>query len=221
MSDHETVAERRDVFHGQASLAKPPNSDDFTLRVADPALRFGLRMDATAAVAAAQPAGFDLSQPINSLRQSAVDGGANGVKRRLSARLGPDEWLLIADTGSDTAEALMARIAAEMGEAAHTLVDVSHRNLAIELTGSAAADVLNTGCPLDLGDQAFPVGTATRTLFAKAEIILCRCPDIEREDIEREDREQQPLYRVECWRSFGRYMHAYLQESAELIGARV
>ena len=207
MSDHEMIAERRDVFHAVDNLTKPSNNESRAISVAAPALRFGLRMDATAAAAAGKPAGFDLSQSINSLRQSVADAASG----RLSARLGPDEWLLIAETGADAAEALMAGLTADLGDVAHTLVDVSHRNLAIELTGSAAADVLNTGCPLDLGDQAFPVGTATRTLFAKAEIILCRCENVG----------QQPLYRVECWRSFGRYMHAYLQESAELIGARV
>ena len=212
MSDHEMIAERRDVFHAVDNLTKLSNNDGCAISIAAPALGFGLRMDAIAAAAAGKPAGFDLSQPINQLRQSVADGASG----RLSARLGPDEWLLISDADSDTAEALMTGLTADMGDAAHTLVDVSHRNLAIELTGSAAADVLNTGCPLDLGDQAFPVGTATRTLFAKAEIILCRGPDIEGENVG-----QQPLYRVECWRSFGRYMHAYLQESAELIGARV
>ena len=49
-------------------------------------------------------------------------------------------------------------------------------------------------------DAAFPVGAGTRTLLAKAEILLVRtAPD---------------RYRVECWRSFATYVHGFLQEAA-------
>ena len=57
---------------------------------------------------------------------------------------------------------------------AHSLVDVSHRQIGLVVSGPAAARALNAGCPLDLGLKAFPVGFATRTLFDKAEIVLWR-----------------------------------------------
>lgn len=201
MSDLASLAERRGVLVGAGQPVSAATSGNFTIHVADTAVRFSLRMDPEGAANLESVAGFDVSQLINQLSQSKAG--------RQSVRLGPDEWLLIATNGSERPHELAATLAADLGEKSHTLVDVSHRNMAFELSSALAADVLNTGCPLDLSEQAFPAGTATRTLFAKAEIILCRCPD----------QNQQPVYRVECWRSFGRYLSEYLQESAELIGA--
>lgn len=118
---------------------------------------------------------------------------------RFSARLGPNEWLLGA--GEADLEALEAEIEAALGDRFHSVVDVSHRNVGVEISGPNAAAALNAGCPLDLGDAAFPAGSATRTLLGKAEIVLLR-PTAE------------PLYRVECWRSFAPYVHAFLVEAA-------
>jgi sarcosine oxidase subunit gamma len=53
-------------------------------------------------------------------------------------------------------------------------VDISHRNVALELSGTHAAWLLNSLCPLELTLEAFPVDTVTRTLFSKAEIVLWR-----------------------------------------------
>lgn len=117
---------------------------------------------------------------------------------RFSARLGPDEWLLGAPEADleaiegDVADALQGRF--------YSLVDVSHRNVALEIAGPDAAAALNAGCPLDLSDAAFPAGSATRTLLGKAEIVLMRPTS-------------QPLYRVECWRSFAAYVHGFLIEA--------
>lgn len=115
---------------------------------------------------------------------------------RLALWLGPDEWLLIAP-GEDAAT-VAAGIAATVGAAPHALVDVSHRQLAIGLSGPAAADVLAAGCPLDLDIGVFPVGAATRTIFAKTEIILARIAPTS--------------FRIEVWRSFSRYLWSYLDK---------
>ncbi len=59
---------------------------------------------------------------------------------------------------------------------------------------------MNGACPLDLSLDRFPVDMCTRTVFAKAEIVLWRTD------------EQQ--FRVEVWRSFAPYTAALLQEIA-------
>ena len=215
MSNHDAMVQRRDVFHGQAGPGKTFPGEGFAMRLVPPAMRFSLRMDATLAGAAGRPGGFDLSQPINALRETETAQGGS----HLSARLGPDEWLLIADDTDDGANPLGESLASDLSATAHTLVDVSHRNIAIELTGDGAADVLNTGCPLDLGDHAFPVGTATRTLFNKAEIVLLRTTADRLEPV-RDGTPRGPIWRVECWRSFGRYLYGHLNEAAQLIGVR-
>lgn len=147
-------------------------------------------MNPSAVAAHRDSAGFPLDLPIN--RCSTVDG-------RLWSRLGPNEWLLLApETDSG---ALESAIAPALGDGFFSLVDVSHRNAAISVEGPRSLEVLNGGCPLDLGDAAFPPGAATRTLFGNAEIVLLR-PTAER------------FYRVECGRSFAPYVHGLLQDIA-------
>jgi sarcosine oxidase subunit gamma len=115
---------------------------------------------------------------------------------RISARLGPDEWLLLGDSdGSSLARELHVALAGDN----FSLVDIGHRNVAIAVAGGHAREVINGDCPLDLDDEAFPPGSATRTLLGKAEIILLR-PGAE------------ASYRLECWRSFAPYVLALLKE---------
>ncbi|MDE1570617.1 sarcosine oxidase subunit gamma [Aquabacter sp. P-9] len=154
-----------------------------------PAARYVLRLDPTRAASIGSAGGFDLSGPINSCR--STDTG-------LAARLGPDEWLLIA---RDADEAAGRAVAGALAGTHHSLVEAGHRNVGIAVAGAQAATVLNAGCALDLSDAAFPAGSATRTLLGKAEIVLLR-PGTEH------------IYRVECWRSFATYVHGFLTEAA-------
>lgn len=200
MSDGKVMAERRHVFHGRGDAAGQfGDADDtqFAMRLVPPARRWSVRGELFGQTVA----GFDLTQPINELRTATNDNGT-----RTSMRLGPDEWLLIGDENGDATETALTGHSSEI---VYTVVDISHRQIALEVTGAQAADVLNTGCPLDLSDKAFLVGTATRTLFAKVEIVLSRHETVD----------NRPVYRLECWRSFGRYLQAHLADSAVLIGA--
>lgn len=118
---------------------------------------------------------------------------------RTVARLGPDEWLVLC---SETdAEGLTAKFEAALRGTIFALTDISHRNVGIAVAGLNAREVINCGCPLDLSDARFPPGSATRTLLGKAEIVLLR------QGIE-------AAYRIECWRSFAPYVHAFLKDGA-------
>lgn len=86
--------------------------------------------------------------------------------------LGPDEWLLLAEAGAGAA--LEARVGEAAAGRAYGLVNVSHREVAMQIAGADVANVLNGGVPLDLSEKAFPVGMCTRTVCGKAEIILWR-----------------------------------------------
>lgn len=162
----------------------------FFMRPVGPQARFTLRLDADDAAHATPIGGFLFAQPINHV---AVAGD------RKAARLGPDEWLLLAPPAE--AAAVQSEIAAALAGRHYALVDIGHRNVGIELGGPAAAAVLNAGCPLDL--DRFAPGSATRTLLGKVEIVLLRL-----------DADGELLYHVECWRSFGRHVQAYLAEAA-------
>lgn len=112
---------------------------------------------------------------------------------RAALWLGPDEWLLLA-TEVD-GPVLAASIS---GEAA-PLVDIGHRQVGLVVAGPRADALLNAGCPLDLDIAAFPVGMCTRTILAKAEIVLWRTAD--------------DAFRIEVARSFAPYVAALLAEA--------
>lgn len=130
------------------------------------------------------------------LPESACRAASQG--ERAALWLGPDEWLLIApeDSGAETAGALAAALA----QLPHSLVDVSHRQIALELSGPRAGLLLAAGCPLDLEANAFPVGMCTRTVLGKTEIVLWRTA--------------LDTFRIEIWRSFAPYLSAFLEEAA-------
>lgn len=112
--------------------------------------------------------------------------------------LGPDEWLLLAPDGD--APRIMDGIEAALTGAPASLVDISDRQVAYAVTGPRAADVINAFNPLDLHPAAFPVGMVTRTVFAKAEIVLWRTGE--------------DAFRIEVWRSFAPYVEGLLREAA-------
>ena len=121
--------------------------------------------------------------------QAAVAG------TRASLWLGPDEWLLLTDDGSQSViEGAFASLSSQLR---FSLVDVSHRFSGVTLSGSAAADALSVGCPLDLHDSVFTVSSCTRTLFGKCEIILWRA--------------STNTFRLEFGRSYADYVWRLLQ----------
>ena len=116
--------------------------------------------------------------------------------------LGPDEWLLIAEAEMESL--LPAGINEALGGEPASVVDISDRQVAMEVEGSAAAEILNAFNALDLDESAFPVGMCTRTLFGKAEIILWRtAPE---------------AFRIEVWRSFAPYVLGCLAEARREYG---
>jgi sarcosine oxidase, subunit gamma len=105
----------------------------------------------------------------------------------------------VATDESQAAEAAGA-LELALADLPHALVDISHRQFALEVSGPHAATNLSGGCPLDLDLSEFPVGMCTRTVFAKADIVLWRT--------------QQDVFHVEVWRSFAAYVTGLLREIA-------
>ncbi len=120
-----------------------------------------------------------------------TSSSANGMD---ALWLGPDEWLLIGPEGTD-----FITLGAGSG-VVHSMVDISHRNVAFLVSGVGAADAINAGCPQDLSLGSFAVGACSRTVFGKIEIILYRMA--------------KDSFRVECWRSFSDYCFGMLSEGA-------
>jgi sarcosine oxidase, subunit gamma len=152
--------------------------------------RYCLRIDPAFVVELNAVAGFTTNIPIN----RAVAAG-----EWISARLGPDEWMLLSADGAGAA--IEQKIEAALAGHFFSLVDVSHRDLAITIGGRYARDVINGGCPLDLDDAIFPAGSASRTVLGKAEIVLLRLG-------------AEHEYRIELGRSFASYVQTFLNEIA-------
>lgn len=159
--------------------------EGISLSVAEPASRLSLRVPQGSVPALSKALGLDL--PVR-------PKGTAVAEKRAALWLGPDEWLVIDESGTD--------LAALRGEvtALHSAVDVSHRNVGLLLSGARAADVLNAGCPLNLSLESFPVGAASRTIFGKVEIVLWR--------------RAAEAFHIECWRSFGPYAFSFLEKAA-------
>jgi sarcosine oxidase subunit gamma len=151
-------------------------ADGVTLALAPAAPRFSLRGAAS-----------DLSRvtPVplpTRIGDVAEQGGA------LAVMLGPDEWLLIGEVGSDSAGAPIG------------IVEVNDRQIGIDVGGSLAAKLLMSGCPLDL--ERIAVGRGTRTIYETVEIIVIkRAPD---------------AFRVEVWCSFAPWLWQALVEAARI-----
>ncbi|MGO9950054.1 MAG: sarcosine oxidase subunit gamma, partial [Steroidobacteraceae bacterium] len=101
---------------------------------------------------------------------------------------------------ASAAAGLATAIAQALGGLPHSLVDISHRQIALALSGPHAADILSGACPLDLGIAQFPVGACTRTVFAKADVVLWRTAF--------------DTFQLEVARSFGSYVSDLLREIA-------
>ena len=184
MVDLAPLPARVDAFGALPALA---HGSRFAVTPVGPVTRFVFR-GREAAIDAAATA-FGVALPRDACR-------AAEAAERAALWLGPDEWLLLAPDGEGEAiTAAFREIAAP-----HSLVDVSHRNTGATLSGSEVTTVIAGGCPLDLHLAAFPVGMCTRTLHAKAEIVLWR------RAVDR--------FRLECGRSFAPYVHGVLADAA-------
>lgn len=98
--------------------------------------------------------------------------------------LGPDEWLIHCPA-SERSEVALAS-AALYESIPHSLVDVSYREIGLSISGREAAELIGMSCPRDLDSIA--VGTARRTIFDSAQVILVH-PSVE-------------TFEMYVWRSF-------------------
>lgn len=175
----------------------PKSARGFRLELASVLNRWSVRVQP--AEHAAVETLFGLVLPTEKLRAAE---SANGS----ALWLGPDEWLVLMPR--QPGEAFRQRYASiDPHNTPHcSIVDVTHRNVGIRLSGAGAQSILNAGCPLDLSRLALPPGGCSRTLFGKAEIVLWR---------HAESYLEAPAdYQIECWRSFLPYVWNKFQSAA-------
>jgi sarcosine oxidase, subunit gamma len=146
--------------------ATPFVADGLTISLAPPMARYSLRARQAQA----------LETLLNVKVPKKIGATAGGI-----ACLGPDEWLLRAKAGTRP----------PMGEGLPVaVIDISDRAVCMVIEGPRSAEILMSGCPLDL--DSFAVGRATRTIYETVEIILIR--------------EANDRFHVEVWRSFASWL---------------
>jgi sarcosine oxidase, subunit gamma len=149
--------------------------DAVAVTVLPPVARLNLRLR-PADIATASKA-FGLRLPIKIAQGATING-------RAAYCLGPDEWLLHAN---ESEQAVIVAAFNELREKTpHSLTVISDREITIAIIGPRAAELLSVACSLDLSRMA--VGTAKRTLFDTAQVVLIR--------------DGADAFRIEVWRSF-------------------
>ncbi|SNR91012.1 sarcosine oxidase subunit gamma [Blastococcus mobilis] len=83
--------------------------------------------------------------------------------------LGPDEWLVISGTEAAT---LVAELRDALAGDRGAVVDVSANRTTLELSGPAARETLEKGCPADLHPRSFGPGTAVATTLGLVPVLL-------------------------------------------------
>lgn len=170
-------------------------SGTVTAKVMEEKVRLSLRVKPKDRMAIAKVIGLTLPTKI----------GATSVKNgAMVACLGPDEWIIVAEKAKHST--LYEKLLKLSSEFVISVTDVSHRNVALTLAGTAAAETVNVGCPLDLALKAFPIGKCTRTVFENAPILLYRNAEND--------------FTMEFWRSFAPYVLGLATAHANAIKNR-
>ncbi|MDQ1901542.1 sarcosine oxidase subunit gamma family protein [Paracoccus sp. WLY502] len=155
-----------------------------------PAPRMSLRVKPAHRATLGQALGLDLPTRVGA---RVAAGGTEALC------LGPDEWLIVAPEGTD----LAAPARAVYADAPHSLVDISDREITLRLTGPAVLDLLAACCPRNVA--AMPVGSAARTVFDSATVILWRDGPTD--------------FRMDIWRSFAPHVGSLLSQVRQEIAA--
>ena len=114
-------------------------------------------------------------------------GDVSGHAAGMAIMLGPDEWLLISAITGDSAGQPVS------------ITEITERQIGITLEGPRAAEILMSGCPLDLERMAVERGT--RTIYETVEIVVMK-----------RGAEQ---FHIEVWRSFAPWLWAALVAVAQ------
>ena len=130
------------------------------------------------------PANLEVASVAFGLPLPANIGQGMAKNGRAAWCLGPDEWLLHAPEAEQAA--IVADFAKARAMTPHSLTVISDREATIAIIGPRAQELLSVACPLDL--SCMVPGTAKRTLFDSAQVVLIRDAD--------------DAFRIEVWRSF-------------------
>lgn len=171
------------LFNQGLELPEILSGDDIHVTLAPERARYNVRVKKAELAAVKKDSGLTLPAKV---------GGASDKGDILSICLGPDEWFVSAPAAKALSKTMDKVSKTHMMSA----VDISHRNVALLLSGPGALTALRAGIASDVDEAAFPVGSAMRTMFESAPVLIYRLGPSE--------------FHIECWRSFAPYMRDFL-----------
>jgi heterotetrameric sarcosine oxidase gamma subunit len=115
---------------------------------------------------------------------------------------GPGEWLLLAAPG--TATTLADRLRALPEDGLVSVLDATHDQALVRISGAAAAALLAKVCAIDLADKVTPDGAAFRSSVASVVTAVVR-----------DDLDGERSYLLACERSFGQYLFDALLDAGD------
>ncbi len=117
--------------------------------------------------------------------------------------LGPNEWqIVVHDSREEAGGEWIARLREAMADHFCAIVNVSHAQAIIGLTGPMAREVLERAVPLDMHPRSFAPGQVKQTLFGKHTGITLQL------------RDETPDFDIYTRRSFPEYVWRYLEDCA-------
>lgn len=112
---------------------------------------------------------------------------------------GPDEWLVLTPSGQETE--LLEALTNAFGDLFAAATDVTGGYTAVDICGSAAADLLRKGSTIDFHPSVFGVGQCVQTLLGKTGVAIYQ-------------NSEAPNYRVVFRRSFADYLGLWLLDAS-------
>jgi len=122
--------------------------------------------------------------------------------------LGPDEWMLVTEPGSE--EALFDQLKDALSETHCQLVDVSDQLTNIELSGARAREILMKLTTLDLHPRQIGPGDVAGTTFGSVTATLFVTDDVKKHETQR--------FQLIVRRSVADYMWCLLAEAGREFG---
>ena len=136
----------------------------------------------------------------------AAANTVDGKRDRYALWLGPDEWLVVGEPGSEGATRAALRGALEGTHAA--VVDVSESRTVIRLTGPRVRQVIAKGCPIDVHPRAFGPGRCAQSRYARALVLIHQLDDA-------------PTFDLYVERSFADYLWRMIEDASLEYGLAI
>ena len=120
--------------------------------------------------------------------------------------LGPSEWMIVTEAGSEIE--IAQKLREDLSGIFSAVTDVTHNQTTIRIRGDRVLDVLRKGCRLDLHPATFGPGCCSQTLLSKVGVVIRWV-------------NRSPVFDLIVRRSFAEYLALWIEDAAHEYGFAV